>query len=214
MQGVGVNTGVIRVAAYVDGFNLYFGLKDAALKRLYWLDVQVLATRLLKPGQAIVSTHYFTSRIRDNGRNAADRKRQATYIEALQAQGIHIHEGHYLPKDRTCFRCNATWREYEEKETDVNIAVQMLSDAFDDRYDMALVLSGDSDLSTPVRRVRSRFPSKRIVVAFPPRRHSSELKRLANGYLSIGEDKLRASQLPPIVTTSTGYALHCPPQWR
>ena len=55
-----MNTGAVRVAAYVDGFNLYFGLKEAALKRLYWLDVQALATRLLKPGQAIVATHYFT----------------------------------------------------------------------------------------------------------------------------------------------------------
>jgi uncharacterized LabA/DUF88 family protein len=208
-----MNSGVIRVGAYVDGFNLYFGLKEAALKRLYWLDVQVLAANLLKPGQSVTATHYFTSRIRDNGRNAADRKRQATYIDALQVQGVSIHEGHYLPKDRTCLRCSNTWREYEEKETDVNIAVQMLTDAFDDLYDMALVLSGDSDLSTPVRRVRARFPQKRIVVAFPPKRHSSELKRLANGYLSIGEDKLRASQLPATVTTPTGYVLRRPVQW-
>lgn len=28
--------------AYVDGFNLYFGLKAAAFKRYYWLDVAAL----------------------------------------------------------------------------------------------------------------------------------------------------------------------------
>lgn len=38
--------------------------------------------------------------------------------------------------------------------TDVNIAIQLLGDAFDDKFDVALVISGDSDLTTPVRRVR------------------------------------------------------------
>jgi hypothetical protein len=38
-----------RVTAYVDGFNLYFGLKDSSFKRYYWLDVSALAQSLLKP---------------------------------------------------------------------------------------------------------------------------------------------------------------------
>jgi uncharacterized LabA/DUF88 family protein len=61
--------------------------------------------------------------------------------------------------------------------TDVNIAVQLMGDAFDDAFDVALVVSGDSDLTTPIRRVRERFADKRVIVAFPPRRHSAELKR-------------------------------------
>ena len=61
-----------RVVAYVDGFNLYFGMKHGHFKRYYWLDVAALAQSLLKPGQELAATHYFTARIRDNGRNAAD----------------------------------------------------------------------------------------------------------------------------------------------
>lgn len=202
-----------RVAAYIDGFNLYFGLKDSGFKRHYWLDVQALARALLKPGQELVAVHYFTARIRDNGRNAADRKRQGDYIEALQLSGTHIHEGHYLPKPRTCKRCGSTWTDYEEKETDVNIAVQLLADAFDDRYDVALVMSGDSDLTTPIRHVKQRFPRKRLIVAFPPRRHSSELKRCAHGYLSIGEDKLRGSQLADRIAKPDGFVLQRPASW-
>jgi hypothetical protein len=45
-----------RVAAYVDGFNLYFGVKEARFKRLYWLDVVALAGSLLKPDQRLVAT--------------------------------------------------------------------------------------------------------------------------------------------------------------
>lgn len=202
-----------RVAAYVDGFNLYFGLKHAHLKRYYWLDVAALASSLLKSGQQLVATHYFTARIRDNGRNASDQKRQNTYLEALTLQGVQSQFGHYLEKTRECRTCHVTWPAYEEKMTDVNIAIQLLCDAFDNAFDVALIISGDSDLTTPIRRVRQRFPHKRVIVAFPPRRHSSELKRCASGYLTIGEDKLRASQLPEQIIKPDGFALHRPAHW-
>ncbi len=203
-----------RVAVYVDGFNLYFGLKQSGFKRFYWLDVAALATELLKPGQSLVATHYFTARIRDNGRNTDDQKRQNTYIEALAARGVHTQFGHYLEKTRRCRSCNAQWTDYEEKMTDVNIAIQLQGDAYEDQFDVALVVSGDSDLTTPIRRIRDRFPRKRVIVAFPPARHSSELKRTANGFLTIGEDKLRSSQLPEQVTKSDGFVLTRPSTWK
>lgn len=106
-----------RVIAYVDGFNLYFGLKNAGFKRLYWLDVSALAGNLLKPGQTLAATHYFTARIRDNGRNTADRKRQGDYLEALGLSGTSIQLGHYLEKQRSCRKCHAAWTDYEEKMT-------------------------------------------------------------------------------------------------
>jgi uncharacterized LabA/DUF88 family protein len=203
-----------RVIAYVDGFNLYFGLKQAGFKRHFWLDVAALAVSLLKRDQQLAGTHYFTARIRDNGHNIADRKRQNDYLEALALQGVQCQYGHYLEKTRTCRKCHALWTDYEEKMTDVNIAIQLLLDAVDDAFDVALVISGDSDLTTPIRRVRERFPTKRVIVAFPPNRYSSELKRCATGYLSIGEDKLRASQLPDSLVKPDGYTLQRPATWR
>ncbi|WP_414041263.1 NYN domain-containing protein [Acidithiobacillus sp. M4-SHS-6] len=203
-----------RVHAYIDGFNLYFGMKQARLKRYYWLDVSALARTLLRPGQQLVATHYFTARIRDNGRNTADQKRQNDYLEALAVQGVQCQFGHYLEKQRECRACHATWPDYEEKMTDVNIAIQLMTDAFDDAFDVALVISGDSDLTTPIYRVRERFPTKRVIVAFPPRRHSKALKQHANGHLAIGEDKLRASQLPVQIVKPDGFVLHRPAHWR
>lgn len=202
-----------RVIAYVDGFNLYFGLKQSGFKRYFWLDVALLALHLLKPDQQLVTTHYFSARIRDNGHNAKDRKRQNTYLEALALQGTRCQFGHFLEKTRNCRKCGATWPDYEEKMTDVNIAIQLLTDAFDDTFDVALVVSGDSDLTTPVRRVRERFPEKRVIVVFPPGRQSNELKRHANGYLTIGEDKLRASQLPVQIVKPDGFVLIRPVSW-
>lgn len=202
-----------RVVAYVDGFNMYFGLREAGYRRHYWLDVAALAQQLLIPGQVLVASHYFSARIRDNGRNAADRKRQNDYLEALAEQGIGCQFGHYLEKPKTCKACGATWKDYEEKKTDVNIALQLTLDAFDNAYDVALVVSGDSDLSPPIEVLRARFPGKRFVVAFPPKRHSNELKRVANGHLFVGEDALRASQLPNPVRKASGHELWRPAGW-
>src|SRR3569832_908697 len=173
-----------------------------------------MAVSLLRSDQTLVATHYFTARIRDDGRNATDRLRQNTYIDALTERGARVQEGHFLEKRRQCRNCQKSWPDYEEKMTDVNIAIQLLVDAFDDHYDTALLISGDSDLTTPIRRVRERFPHKRVVVAFPPGRHSAQLKRVANGNLIIGEDKLRQNQLPEEVPTARGHILRRPDHWR
>lgn len=203
-----------RVATYIDGFNLYFGLKAARFKRFYWLDLAAMSSRLLRAEQGLVKTWYFTSRIRDNGHNTADRERQNTYLDALSARAVDIQYGHFLEKKRQCKACHATWTDYEEKMTDVNLAVQLQADAFDDAFDAALVVSGDSDLATPIRRIRERFPRKRLIVAFPPERHSAELKRVAHGHLTIGRDKLSQSQLPDTLTMPDGHVLTRPATWK
>mgnify|MGYP006892872337 CR=1 FL=1 len=40
-----------RVIAYIDGFNLYFGMKQGGWNDSLWLNVQKLASSLLKPSQ-------------------------------------------------------------------------------------------------------------------------------------------------------------------
>lgn len=206
---------MIRVRAYIDGFNLYFGLRHAGFKRYYWLDLPKLMSNLLKPDQVLDHTHYFTARIKLSGRNAPDIDRQTTYMQALAVQpDLTIHEGQYLAKDADCKHCGRVWITYEEKMSDVNLAVALLSDAFDDRFDTAIIVSADSDLTTPARRVRERFPDKRVIVAFPPSRSSFALREVAHASFTIGDAKLRKSLLPDIVTTPTGVELHRPSTWR
>jgi uncharacterized LabA/DUF88 family protein len=204
-----------RVIVYIDGFNLYFGLRSKGWRRYYWLNVHQLSLALLKPGQRLNAVHYFTARIRANGQNVDDMRRQSLYIEALQTlPDTTLHFGHYLDKPRQCRQCGAQWMDYEEKMTDVNIAVQMLADAFDDRFDTALIISADSDLTTPVSKVRQRFPAKRVVIAQPPGRHSTALCNSASGHFTIGEAKLRASQFPDHVQRADGFVLLRPAHWR
>lgn len=201
-----------RVITYVDGFNLYFGLKTSGLGRCRWLNVQALASNLLLPSQQLVYTKYFTARIIDP---EDKRKRQVVYLEALETlNSFNIFYGKYQRVEQSCRACGATRTERNEKMTDVNIAVEMLADAFQNKFDTAILISGDSDLTAPIAAIRRLFPHKRVVVAFPPNRRSFELRQVANAYFSINEGQLVDSLFQPQVVKANGFVLQCPPKWR
>ena len=202
-----------RVISYVDGFNLYFGFREKGWKKYYWLDLAAMSQALLKPQQVLKHCHYFTARIRNSNHNQ-NAARQTLWLDALATRNdISCHYGHYLPKRQRCKKCFATWISHEEKMTDVNIASQLLVDAYEDRYDTALIVSGDSDLTTPVQLIRQRFPNKRLIIAFPPARQSNQLKKVAHGYINIGADSLRQNLLPDEIKSATGFVLKRPAGW-
>ncbi|GHU44760.1 hypothetical protein AGMMS50289_13850 [Betaproteobacteria bacterium] len=204
-----------RVKVYVDGFNFYFGLRSKGWRKYYWLDLNALSTALMKPDQTLAGVHYFTSRIRNTGDNVPDMQRQSLYLEALGTlSDVQLHFGHYLQKNRRCFECGAKWKNYEEKMTDVNIAVQLLADAYDNSFDTALLISADSDLTTPVRKLLAQFPDKRVIVVFPPDRRSADLAKAATATFLINETALRQSQLPAEVQRADGFILQRPAYWQ
>ena len=200
-----------RVIAYIDGFNLYFGIKEAGFENCKWLDIKKLVLNLLQPNQLLVDVKYFTSRVN----NAPDKqKRQATYIEAVEASGVTIFYGHYQSNTTTCRNCFATWVTYNEKMTDVNIATQIMVDAYADNYDMAFLVSGDSDLVPPIRLVHELFKQKRVFAAFPPKRHSHSISFVAKGSISIGRKKLLDAQFAEKIMKKDGYELSKPFEWK
>ena len=201
-----------RVAAYIDGFNLYYGLRSKGWRRYYWLDLSLLIRKLLRPGQQLVAVRYFTARVLPEPGDLDKPKRQSTYLEALATlPDLTVHYGYFLPKERTCRQCGAIVRAYEEKMTDVNIAVELLGDAQDNVFDTAIVVSGDSDLYEPIETVRRRYLEKRVVVAFPPDRVSKKLR--SGPSLTIGRDAFRDSQLPAQVISADGHVLTRPAGW-
>ena len=203
-----------RIIVYIDGFNLYYGLREEKLQRYFWLDVRRLSENLLRPNQSLEAVRYFTARVHPDPKNPGKSMRQDTFLDAIATlPDVHIHYGYYLPKQVSCSKCGATWRTYEEKMTDVNIAVELLSDAQDNTFDTAIIMSGDSDLAGPVEAVRKRCPDKRVIVAFPPKRVSKQLKQLATTSFVIGRKKLKDSQLPNRIIKPDGYVLTRPPTW-
>ncbi len=200
-----------RVIVYVDGFNLYFGMLEAGFDNCKWLNIKVLSEGLLKANQEIVEIKYFTSSVNNNPEK---QKKQITYLEALESVGIKIYYGNYQSSNVHCKKCNNIWKKYNEKMTDVNIATQILIDAYQDNYDMAMLMSGDSDLVPPILAVNEMFKNKRVFVAFPPKRHSSSVAIHAKGSLTIGRKKLLESQFAMKVQKNDGYVLEKPLDWR
>lgn len=200
-----------KVVVYIDGFNLYFGIKELKKKNLYWLDLKKLSISLLKPTQTLISVKYFTSRITLPLDKA---QRQKSFIEATETlSDVQIYYGQYISTPRTCRNCGHTYLVYSEKKTDVNLAVEMLIDAFNDVYDTAIVISADSDLSGSISSVLKRFPEKRIITAFPPKRSSVELKNISTATINIYPNTLRRSLLPPATTKPDGFVITCPKEW-
>jgi uncharacterized LabA/DUF88 family protein len=197
---------------YVDGFNLYYGIHAAYGRQYLWLDLESLARSVLRPGQRLDRVRYFTAPVR---RLTDGRHRQDTYLQALRERSnrVDIVEGRFQQKRVLCRVCGASRISYEEKETDVSIAVSLVEDAASDRYDTAIVVSGDSDLCPALRAAKRLAPTHRIVVVFPPRRQSDPLRAVADGVLHIDRRMLHQSQLPPKVVSAGGIVLERPAYW-
>jgi uncharacterized LabA/DUF88 family protein len=198
--------------AYVDGFNLYWGMKAKTGRKYLWLDLDLLARTLLRPEQRLEAVRYFTAPVRND---SAALGRQYTYLTTLRAHTptIEIVLGRYQEKTFRCSSCGAVGRTYEEKETDVSIAVAVLEDGVNNRFDTALVISADSDLCPAIRALNRLRPALRVVAAFPPRRHSDELARACNSVRHISVANLRSAQLPDTVTAPTGRTYKRPSYW-
>jgi uncharacterized LabA/DUF88 family protein len=204
-----------RVIVYIDGFNLYFGMREKGWQRYYWLDIRKQAINLLRPRQQLVAVRYFTSRVSSSPTNPDQHKRQSAYLEAIGTlPDTSVQYGHYLSKRAECRACGAVWTYNEEKMTDVNIAIALTSDAFRNQFDTALLVSGDSDLTGPVLQVKQLFPAKRVVVAFPPARSSARLLQEAHAAFTISRKTLKDSQFPDRVVKRDGFVLERPTKWR
>ena len=95
----------------------------------------------------------------------------------------------------------------------MNIAVRLLSDAYDDRFDVAIIMSGDSDPVPIVEAVRERFADKSVIVAFPPKRRSNDLAESAHAGFQISRAAVRSNRLPDPVVTQDGAELRAPFGW-
>jgi len=160
---------------------------------------------LLKDNQRLVMTKYFTSRISGPPDKT---KRQGIFLETLGTlNNLYIFYGHYLTNTIECQKCGAIFAKPNEKMTDVNIAVEMLTDAFQNKFDTGILISADSDLIAPIKKVKKLFAAKKIVVVFPPARSSFALKKIANASFVIGRKMLAKSVFPEEVAKPDGFIL-------
>lgn len=98
----------------------------------------------------------------------------------------------------------ATVLKTEEKGSDVNLATHLLVDAYEGDFEVAAVVSNDSDLVEPIRMVREKLGLEVGVLYPPTRTPSSELGQVASFRRKIRQRALRFSQFPDSLADGQG----------
>lgn len=205
-----------RSIIYVDGFNLYYGaIKDGPY---LWLNLERFFVSL-RQHDDIQAIHYFTALVIGSAR--VD---QETYLKALSTLSlVNVILGKYKAKQLVCLVAGCTHAEHrhfqswEEKRSDVNIAIQMLDDAYQDLCDIFVMVSGDSDLVPPPQRIRAQFPEKQIHLYVPTRDPvrgaAYELRAASHKDKNLPLDLLKHSQFPPQVKYGASEIVNKPASW-
>lgn len=198
---------VERVAFYFDGFNLYHAIDRLGFPHLKWVDLRSLAkhitprhtTRLEKVTYfSAFATHLVPEKL----------QRHRAYVRALEARGVSCVMGRFKRHPVKCLKCGNTWQKPEEKETDVNIAVHLLDEAYQDLFDHAYLVTADSDLVAGVRLFKQRFPDKKLTSVAPPGRpHSKEILAVADGHIALNQEHIGRCLLPDSISDSNGTVI-------
>ncbi len=207
----------MKVYVYVDGFNLYYrALKNSQHK---WLNLHRLAERLLNSGDNVELVRYFTARVSArSGDKDAPRRQQLLFNALKTVPTVRFHYGKFLPKtkrrplvsDPTKF---VEIHDTEEKGSDVNLAVHLLNDGWQGSYDVALVLSQDTDLIEPIRLVTQQLGLKVGLVWLDGRRPNKDLASVATFVRHVRSSDLAAAQFPNPIVRPNGTEIHKPAKW-
>ena len=206
-----------RAIVYIDGFNLYYGALRGGPHK--WLNLEKYF-RLLLPNDNIQRIRYFTAKVVGLPHSA----NQAAYLSALETLPlVDVILGKFKAKQvqGLCPSCPLSspqfFSTYEEKRTDVNIALWMLHDAQKDLCDRLVLVSGDSDLVPAIAMVKDHYPTKTIIVYVPARNLARgaavELRSIADKDRLLPLQILHAAQFPAIIPRSSGAAIKKPTSW-
>jgi uncharacterized LabA/DUF88 family protein len=211
----------VRVNVYVDGFNLWYAIREHARSghAVKWLNLDQLS-RLLLPNDTINRIRYFTAAIQPRPNRPNQAVHQQMYWRALRTiPHLSIHEGtfrtdpRWMPLETPPPTGSPTVRvlKTEEKGSDVNLATFLVSDAYEQDFEKAVVISNDSDLCTPIALVRMRLGLD-VIVYNPGAKHSRELQRDATVMRQLRRGPMIGSQFPATLTDAQGTFTK-PPGW-
>ena len=198
-----------RYCFYIDGFNMYYALQNG-YRQYKWLNYRKLCEDIAGPTSSVGKVTYFSAFVTWKPESY---RRHQTYIKALRSVQVEYVKGRFLNKRIRCHLCGEVFMTHEEKQTDVNIGIQLLSDAINDEYERAVIVSADSDLIPAIKAVRRHCPAKEIGVMFPIGRTSFELRGEADFCKKMKQRHLRNCQFPNSFQVGS-ETLQCPANWQ
>lgn len=230
----------MKINVYIDGFNFYYGaVKDTPYK---WLNLREFCEQSL-PGHTIHRIKYFTAQVNARPNDPHQPVRQQTYWQALETlDQFYIHKGTFRERKKTVVLhaddplapplpgvkfVDALVS--EEKGSDVNLATELLIDAFQNDFEAAVIISDDSDLISPILAVR-RHLQLQVGVLNPQhernphtgrRRYRKDLQRSVTAgqqptqwfYKHIDRSLLAVCQFSDPVVDKNGRAIKKPSAW-
>lgn len=218
----------LRTVVFVDGYNLYYGLLRRS--KFKWLDLfKLFNEHVLTSDANLIQIRYYTSpvlgRMCDSVESPA---RQRRYIQALSSSHaglITIVQGKIVVS-RPYLRLVSRLPEapevdkvqvfnFNEKKTDVNIAVDMLNGAWLGQFDQAVLCSNDSDLEAALALIRQHIPKIRLGLVAPiykedSRHMSHDLIRHVHWSKVLSVEHIKLSQFPDQIP---GTSLRKPDIW-
>lgn len=207
-----------KICFFVDGFNLYHALDyfppgpDHFRYRKYkWLNLWKLASLFVGRVDTLEDVLLFTALATWDPRKVA---RHKLFIRANESMGVSVVYGEFKRKEKRCAICKKRYPSFEEKQTDVNIALALLQYAILDKYDRAVIVSGDTDLIPAIKAVRATFPQKQIGVILPIGKSSEDLLKHADFRHKMREHHLSSCRFPDQILLPDRSILSCPPTWR
>jgi hypothetical protein len=209
---------------FIDGFNFYYGVVKGTPYR--WLDLQSMCRRLL-PALNVARIEYFTARVRPTPQDPTCHLRQSQYLAALQTlTDFEIIEGSFSVRPKRMPLLNATSEhpsptdiqfplvhvlKSEEKGSDVSIGARMVFEGCRGQYDVAVVVSNDSDLLEPIRLVKNEV-GLQVGVVMPCTSANRQYRGMASVFSgrvdfikpSISTGLLKKCQFPSPLAGPTG----------
>lgn len=175
-----------RVVCFIDGANLYSHLRDTFGSGR--VKLAELCHLLAGKGRRLIQWRYYAAAI-PQGSTPDELKKYAA-----QQRFFHFVQRHRKGELRLGrFQCDETGR-LREKGVDVLLAVDLVRLAAENRYDTAIVLSGDGDL-VPAMDVVQQVYHKRVEVALP-QVQAYHVRHAADSYIEITSGLFDQVKLP------------------
>ncbi len=165
---------VKRSIVFIDGQNLFHSVREAFGYSYPNYDVQALANAVCLPqGWHLAQVRFYTG-IPAQGDDAFWNRFWSGKLLAMKRQGVIVYS-RALKRREAIVRCphgsSFPFRYREEKGVDVRLSLDVISLAYQNEYDVAVIVSQDQDLSEVAEEVRriARKQSRwlKIASAFP-----------------------------------------------
>ncbi|HAN47243.1 MAG TPA: hypothetical protein DCQ32_11975 [Cyanobacteria bacterium UBA8156] len=210
-----------RVAFVIDGFNLYHSVRAASRDlngaSTKWLDLQKLCSsyiHLLGKTAVLTEIHYFSALAKHLENKDADvTARHRKFIQCLEATGVVTEISRFKKKSVTCPSCHHRFDRYEEKETDVAVALKLLELLITDSCDTVVLVTGDTDFAPAARTAQRLFADRKVVFALPYKRKNLELAALAPVSFEIKKEQYAKHQFPNPYVLQNGSEIWKPEAW-